>query len=167
MMREMSSTAWLRRGSSIVFDKQSLGPLISDGSLVSLHQALEWIKTWPTNPPSGTRTVLVSGLEAFLEVLSSGEAESFLRGRIKPFILAMQEHWDQVGLVFGFGTSAHSFAVTNMEEEIVFLRRGGERVRLSQFMWDGSSMLNLTRLVRAADQQANPMMIGYYVPRIS
>lgn len=166
-MREMSSTGWLRRGSSIVFDKQSLGPLISHGSLVPLRQALEWMKDWPTDPPSGSRTVLVSGLEAFLEVLSLGEAESFLRERIKPFILAMQEHWDQVGLVFGFGTSARAFEMTTMEEEIVFLRRGGERVRLSQFMWDGSSMLNLTRLIRVGDQSGNPTTIGYHVPRIS
>ena len=32
-MREMSSSAWLRRGSSIVFDQQSLGLLISNGAL--------------------------------------------------------------------------------------------------------------------------------------
>jgi hypothetical protein len=163
MMREMSSSAWLRRGSSIVFDKQSLGLLISNGSLVPLRQALAWINGWPQYPPSGGETVLVGGLETCLEVLSTEEAEKFLWERIKPLILTIQDRWDQTGLVFGFGTSPHSFEVTNTDEEIVFLRRGGERVRLSQFLWDGTSTLNVTRLTRPAGSEA----IGYYVPRIS
>ena len=167
MMREMSSSAWLRRGSSIVFDKQSLGPLISNGPLVPLRQALDWTNEWPGEPPGGGRTVLVSGLETCLEVLAVEEAERFLWERIKPFILSLQERWDQVGVVFGFGTSSHSFEVTNIEEEIVFLRRGDERVRLSQFMWDGSSTLNVTRLVREGDQPGKTLTVGYHVPRIS
>lgn len=166
-MREMSSSAWLRRGSSIVFDRQSLYPLISDGSLVSIRQALMWMKAWPVAPPGGGHTVLVGGLETCLEVLSVEEAESFLRQRIKPFILALQERWDQIGLVFGFGTSAHSFEVTSTEEEVVFLRRDRECVRLSRFMWDGSSTLNVTRLVRDGDQPGGSAAVGYHVPRIS
>jgi hypothetical protein len=38
-MREMSSSSWLRRGSSIVFDHSTLGPLIAGGALVSLRKA--------------------------------------------------------------------------------------------------------------------------------
>lgn len=165
MMREMSSSSWLRNGSSIVFDKQSLGPLISNGSLVPLRQVLGWTSAWPGNPPGGVRTVLVSGLETCLEVLTVQEAEQFMRERIKPFILSFQDRWDQVGLVFGFGTSSHSFEVTNREEEIIFLRRGGEQVRLSQFMWDGSSTLNVARLVREADRPGNTIALGYHVLR--
>lgn len=166
-MREMSSSAWLRRGSSIVFDKQSLGPLISSGSLISIREALSWMKAWPTEPPSGSRTVLVGGLETCLEVLTSQDAERFLREPVKAFILQFQERWDQVGLVFGFGTSPSSFEVTSAEEEIIFRRRGGERVRLSYFMWDGSSTLNLTRLVRDGDQPGKQVTVGYHVLRIS
>lgn len=166
-MREMSSSAWLRRGSSVVFNKNSLGPLIAAGSLVPLRQALAWLNEWPQEPPGGNRTVLIGGLEACLEVISPEEAESFLRDRIKPLILFLQERWDQVGLVFGFGSSSHSFEVTNTEEEIVFLRRGSERVRLSHFMWDGTSTLNVTRLVREADHPSRSETIGYHVPRIS
>lgn len=39
VMREMSSSSWLRRGSSIVFDHYTLGPLIAGGALVSLRKA--------------------------------------------------------------------------------------------------------------------------------
>lgn len=166
-MREMSSSAWLRRGSSIVFDKQSLGPLISSGALVPLRAALGWASAWPAEPPGGGRTVLVSGLETCLEVTSVEDAERFLSERIKPLILSFQEQWDQAGLVFGFGTPANSFEVTNMEEEVVFRRRGDERVRLSRCIWDGSSTLNLMRLIRETDPPGRVITVGYHVARIS
>ena len=81
MMLEMSSTSWLRRGSSVVFDKQSLGPLIAGGSMVSLRQALSWLSDWPSGPPSGADSVLVCGLETCIEVLSREDAERFLQSR--------------------------------------------------------------------------------------
>lgn len=47
----MSSSSWLRRGSSTVFDRHTLGPLIGSGALVSLREALRWMKGWPSDPP--------------------------------------------------------------------------------------------------------------------
>jgi len=91
----------------------------------------------------------------------------FLSERIKPFILAFQDHWDQVGLVFGFGTSPRSFHVTLADEEILFLRRGGERIRLSSCMWDGSARLNVARLVRNGERPGTQVTVGYHVLRIS
>ena len=37
MMRDMSSSAWLRRGSSIVFDRFTLGPLVG-GVVIVLQE---------------------------------------------------------------------------------------------------------------------------------
>lgn len=167
MMRDMSSSAWLRRGSSIVFDKQSLGPLITDGCLVSLREALSWVKSWPEDQPDDRHTVLVGGLETCLEVLSPEDAEAFLRTRIKPFVLEFQSRWDQRGLVFGFGTSEKSFEITATHEEVLFLRRDRKQVRLSYSLWDGSATMNVTRLVRNDSQTGKKVTIGYYVPRIS
>lgn len=47
----MSSSSWLRRGSSTVFDRHTLGPLIGSGTLVSLREALRWMNGWPSDPP--------------------------------------------------------------------------------------------------------------------
>ena len=55
MMRDMSSSAWLRRGSSIVFDRLTLGPLIGGGALVSMREALGWMNAWPAEPPGTAR----------------------------------------------------------------------------------------------------------------
>jgi len=166
-MREMSSSAWLRRGSSIVFDKHRLGPLITDGCLVSLREALSWIKAWPDSPLIEGQTVLVGGLETCLEVLSPEDAEALLRNRVKPFVLEFQSRWDQRGLVFGFGTSEKSFEVTSSNEEVLFLRRDRRRIRLSYSLWDGSATMNVTRLIRYDKQTSKRITIGYNVPRIS
>ncbi|MBI4330983.1 MAG: hypothetical protein HY673_06865 [Chloroflexi bacterium] len=164
-MRDMSSSAWLRRGSSIVFDRYTLGPLISSGDLVSVREALGWMTSWPAEPPGRRQTVLVGGIETYLDVLESSEAHEFLKNRVKPFIQEFQARWDQRGLVFGFGTQESSFEVTASEEEVLFIRRDGERVRLSFSLWDGSATMNVARLIR--DGQGKTVTVGYYVARIS
>ena len=166
-MRDLSSTTWQRRGSSVIWDRDALGPLLAADCLVSLRQVLGWRDHWPAEPPGNGSTVLVGGLETCLEVLVPEEAERFLRGTIKPFIIEFQAHWDQRGMVFGFGTSQHSFRLEGATEELYFVRRDRRHVRLSFAMWDGSSTLNLTRLLREDPQTRNRATIGYYVQRIS
>ena len=165
MMRDMSSSAWLRRGSSIVFDRYALGPLISGGALVSLREALGWMQAWPSEPPGTSQTVLVCGIETFLDVLEPAKAEEFLKNRVNPFVQEFQARWDQRGLVFGFGTHERSFEVKAFDEEVLFVRRDGERVRLAYSLWDGSATMNVARLIR--DEQGKNITVGYYVARVS
>ena len=164
-MREMSSSAWLRRGSSIVFDRFTLGPLIGGGALVSMREALGWMNAWPAEPPGNGQTVLVCGIETFLDVMEPAEAQNFLKNRVNPFVQEFQARWDQRGLVFGFGTHERSFEVTPSEEEVLFIRRNGERVRLSSSLWNGGATMNIARLVRY--EQGKRITVGYYVLHIS
>lgn len=165
MMRDMSSSAWLRRGSSIVFDRLTLGPLIGGGALVSTREALRWMNAWPSQPPGSGQTVLVCGMETLLEVMEPAEAQNFLKSRVKPFVQEFQARWDQRGLVFGFGTHETSFEITPSDEEVLFIRRDRQRVRLSYSLWDGSATMNVARLIR--DEQGKSITVGYYVARIS
>jgi hypothetical protein len=165
MMRDMSSSAWLRRGASLVFDRFTLGPLISGGALVSMREALRWINAWPTEPPGNGQTVLVCGIETFLDVMDPAEAQDFLKTRVNPFVQEFQARWDQRGLVFGFGTHERSFKLATSDEEVLFIRRDGERVRLSYSLWDGSATMNVARLIR--DERGKIITVGYYVARIS
>ncbi len=163
-MRDMSSSAWLRRGSSIVFDRLALGLLIGGGPLFSIRESLRWMNDWPTEPPNNP-TVLVCGIETYLDVMDSDEAEKFLKNRVKPFVQEFQTQWDQCGLVFGFGTHEKSFELRASDEEVLFIRRDGEPIRLSYSLWDGSATMNVARLIR--DEQGTNITIGYHVGRIS
>jgi hypothetical protein len=165
-MHELSSSSWTRRGSSIVFDRDALAPFIAGGSMVPLRDALAWMQKWPTDPPNNQRTVLVSGLETCIDVVTPEEAEQFLRSRIRPYIQEFQARWDQVGLLFGFTSSPHCFSETAAEEEVQWIRGDHQKIALSRWMWNGSSTLNMARIVRQ-DLQKSTFTVGYHVPRIS
>ncbi|MEI7636724.1 MAG: hypothetical protein WCJ37_05420 [Syntrophus sp. (in: bacteria)] len=164
-MQDMSSSSWQRRGSSIVFNRDILGPLIGSGALVSLREALGWMNAWPVEPPGRGQTVLVGGIETLLDVLEPGKAQEYLINIVNPFVQEFQAQWDQRGLVFGFGAHERSFEVTASDEEILYIRRNGERVRLSHSLWNGSATMNMARLIR--DEHGKIIPIGYYVARIS
>ena len=96
-MREfVNSKMWLRRGTSVVFDKAMLGPLLQENALVPLREALAWIDCWPVRLPVGGRTILVGGLDTILEVLPQSEAEQFARTRIRRLIAEFQDRWTEV-----------------------------------------------------------------------
>jgi len=123
------------------------------------------MNAWPAEPPGNGQTVLVCGMETLLDVMEPAAAQNFLKSRVKPFVQEFQAHWDQRGLVFGFGTHERSFELTASDEEVLFIRRDGERVRLSYSLWDGSATMNVARLIR--DEQGKSITVGYYVARIS
>jgi len=166
-MRELSSTSWKRRGSSVIFDKDLLSPLITGGCLVSLREALGWIGHWPADPPGSGESVLVGGLETCLQVLGADEGEQFLRRRIKTFIQEFQYHWEGRGLVFGFATAPSQFRITQPGEEVMFTIPGGAEVRLSYGLWNGTATADMSQLIRVEHESRNRVLGGFHVPRIS
>jgi hypothetical protein len=166
-MDMISNTVWQRRGSSVVFDKKCLGPFISAGALVSLREALSWSKGIPAMPPVVGRTILVSGLETVIETMAPENAEDFLTRRIRPLLLSLQNQWTDYGVVFGFSSHAKAFEETSLDEEVLFRRRDRKTVRLSKGLWDGSTALNMKRIVRGGDKPGEEVIVGYYVARIS
>lgn len=161
-MRDMSSSSWLRQGSSIVFDRDKLGPLITSGCLISLREAFSWLDNWPDAPANNGDTVLVGGLETCLELLTARDAEEFIRGDIRKFIVQFQSRWDRRGLVFGFSTPA-KIALRVSDDEVLF-KSGKKEIRLSHALWNGTSTIDVARIV-ADDNSENTL--GYHVRRIS
>lgn len=159
-MREISTTRWQRQGSSVVFDKGALGGL----AMISLREALGWIRDWPQEARNSGSTVMVVGLDACMEVLDPPEAEGLLCRRVKPFVVEFQSRWDQAGLVFGCRCHETSFQVNPKDETLAYVRRDGARVRFSESLWDGGSTLDLTRII---DQDGEGRTLGYWVQRIS
>lgn len=166
-MESISTTVWQRKGSCVIFDKESLGSFISDGAVVSLRQALTWPKSLPSNPPVPDRTILISGLETVIETMEPAKAEEFLTRRIRPLLIHLQNRWTGCGVVFGFTSHNKSFEETALNEEVLFRRRDRKNVRLSEGLWDGSATVNMKRVVREGGKPGEEVIIGYYVARIS
>jgi len=166
-MDTISNNVWQRRGSCVIFDQKSLGSFISDGSVISLRQALTWSRGLPADPPVPGRTILISGLETVIETTEPQEAEDFLSCRIRPLLIHLQNRWTDCGVVFGFTSHHKAFEETALEEEVLFRRRDRKQIRLSEGLWDGSATVNMKRVVREGDQPNEVVVVGYYVARIS
>lgn len=166
-MDTISTTVWQRKGSSIIFDQKSLGPFITANSLISLQEALSWLKKLPETPPVTGRTILISGLETVIEAMAAEEAEDYLKHRIRPLLICLQNRWTDYGVVFGFTSHPRAFEEKSLNEEVFFHRRDRKMVRLSEGLWDGSATVNMRRVVRESEQQGEEVVIGYYVARIS
>ena len=165
-MKEMTATRWLYQGSSVVFNRSMLGPLITKNHMISLREALNWQNAWPTAPVGDAQTVLVAGLEVYLDVMDVPDAEKLLRQRIKPFILEFQSRWDQCGLIFGF-SQMEKFKTNTGEDEVFFQRKDRSQVRFSRNLWDGSSTLEIWCLKDGEATSSTKPVIGYHVRRIS
>lgn len=165
-MREMSGTAWRGRGSSIVFDKRMLGPLLASCPVVSLRQALSWMSHWPSPAPPSGSTVVVGGLDTILETLPPAEAEAFVRRRIRALINEFQQQWDQCGLVFGMLVPTQRFKVT-VQGEVLFVTRDHDEIRLSATVWNGSATDDLFELVVNDAATGQQVRGGFHVPHRS
>jgi hypothetical protein len=165
-MQEMTATTWQRRGSSIIFSSELLGSLINNAAMIDIREALSWMKNWPQAVPNNAQTVLVSGLEAVIEVMSQEDAEEFLRAKMKPFIHKFQSRWDSVGLVFGFGCGPGKFRLGTFED-LLFKCPGGVEVKLADSLWNGTARRDMCQIMVENKQTNKPEPGGYYVRRLS
>ncbi len=166
-METISSTVWQRKGSSVIYDEESLGPFIAGGAIISLRQALAWQASHSAFAPIPGRTIVIYGLETLLEILPLENTGDFLMKQIRPLIFQFQRFLPECGVVFGFSAHEKAFEESLLREEVLFRRRDNTKVPLSEGLWDGSATVNMKRLVSCAKGSGNETQIGYYVARIS
>jgi hypothetical protein len=166
-MDVISNDVWQRRGSSVIFDNDSLRPFIAKGAFVSLRTALSWYADIPSAPPVAGPTVLISGLRTIFETMRPSGAENFLRTRVRPLIIELQNRWTSCGLVFEFNADPKSFRVTGFDEMVLYRLNNGVEADLSFGLWRGSASDSVKKLVREGDRPGAGVHIGYYVTRVS
>jgi len=166
----LSTTSWMRSGSSILFDPTEIQHLLKLNSMVSLREFLSWRDNLPDNPPipDSSRTVLVCGLETVMETLSPTDAQDFLQRKIRPVIKTIQDVWTETGIVFGFTQGPRSFKEKpGSREEVLFLRSDNQEIRISEGLWDGTAELNMMQIISSFISESQRYVVGYYVKRIS
>ncbi len=169
-MNTLSTTSWMRSGSSILFDPTEIQNLLKLNSMVSLREFLSWRDNLPDNPPipDSSRTVLVCGLETVMETLSPTDAQDFLQRKIRPVIKTIQDVWTETGIVFGFTQGPRSFKEKpGSREEVLFLRSDNQEIRISEGLWDGTAELNMMQIISSFISESQRYVVGYYVKRIS
>jgi hypothetical protein len=167
-MQEMTAQSWKRRGCSIVWSPELLGPLITDGEAVSLRTALEWQRHGlPDSPPGGRRTILVGGLQTVLELIpDSDTAYAWLRGNILSLCRMWSNHWAGVGLVFGMDGPGKLFQL-NESDDLVYFGKGTDRdikLCLTRAIWNGAATgKGVFKLIAEGTKDIG----GFHVVRVS
>jgi hypothetical protein len=169
----MRGTAWLRSGSSLVWDAQLLGPLLENGELLPLHKALNWIEEkLPSTPPSKDgKTIFIVGLQTVLEVLSPEAAFKFLRDRVQRLIVRVQDFYgNNVGLVFGCNCNWRQWRIDSNEHAYLHLRSGHE-LNVTFALWNGVAREAQIIMVKDHKTQRGELIKetggGFYVRRYS
>jgi hypothetical protein len=166
-MKQISSDNWRYQGSSVIFNNAALNGLAS--SQVSLRAALAWAQHIPETPCA--RTILITGLETVLETLGDTEAEDFLLHRIQPLLRKIQRTWTDVGIVLGFASPTEAFELSLREENVLLRRRNGNKINLSNGLWNGSAPHNMARIMGETQSISGGVsgegLIGYHVSRIA
>ncbi|MDD3269888.1 MAG: hypothetical protein PHX14_11245 [Syntrophomonadaceae bacterium] len=172
-MREITGSAWQRRGSSLIWDRELLGPLLRENRLIPLHQALNWLhEPLPVNPPTtGGKTIVVVGLQPVLESLEPEQSFNFLRHRLQRLILKVQDGYGGgVGLVLGLNCNWKQWRVDSSEKAYLTLRPGRE-IEITPALWNGVAseaqmiMVASTPESRARDNVSR--VGGLHVPHFS
>jgi len=143
-MHETDGSSWTRKGCSIVWSPELLGPLITDGEAVPLRVALGWLTTgFPDSPPGDRNPILVGGLQTALTVLPTANVRlKWLQQHIFPLAKGVGNHWARVGIVFAMDGPGKLFPL-NDSDDLVYFGRGSDRtekVAITLGMWAGAAI---------------------------
>lgn len=172
-MQEMTSKTWMRTGSSIIWHANLLADLVREIESVPLRVLLGWLESgFPESPPSGSRTVLVGGLqtvvETMMQTITPEAVSDWLRGHALAAVRAWKSQWPDLGLVFVMDGPGTLFEF-NEGDEIVYFGRGRDRtkkVKLSQAIWNGAaSGAGAYQLI--AEKDGGREVGGYFVKWMS
>lgn len=167
-MQEMTASSWKRRGSSIVWSLDLLGPLITEGEATPLRVSLEWLRSGlPDEPPGDRQTILIGGLQTVLENMPDSEAGyNWLRQNVLPLCRECSRHWASVGLVFAMDGPARMFTHNDADDLVYFGRSNdrGKQISLTRGIWNGASTgMGAYKLLVGDTNEIG----GYHVNRVS
>ncbi len=174
-MQEMASTAWKRKGSSIVWHPDLLADLIPNIEPTPLRVLLHWLNSgFPELPPGNARTVLVGGLQTVLETMQADstvtpdQIAAWLRANVLASVRAWKQHWPNVGLIFVMDGPGPLFEFNEADEIVYFGRRRdrAKKVKLSLAMWNGAASGTGAYQLMVEKNRAKETG-GYFVERVS
>ena len=163
-MNKITSSKWQRSGSSIIWDAETLTPLIQKGIAVSLREALTWVDNWPSSFPGNSKTVLINGLQPVMDLLDKDEAFNFLREKILKFL--RQAKSKDIGVVFAMNASEKNFEVSDLDNQVYYL--GDEKIPITFGLWNGAAKdTNAVFQLCREDGNKKEVTCGYHCVRIS
>jgi hypothetical protein len=164
---------WKRRGLTLLWGLESLVKVALASQVVSIRQFFAMQDLWPEDLPAlNGDTIVVSGLEGCLEVLSETEAEAWIENDLKKVILSFQDEFEgQAGLIFWLPSGRNLISMTAAREEYFWKHRATKTDRglpIGRLLWAGAEK-EVERILNTDDGKADydgKAWVGIYHPRI-
>lgn len=172
-MNLQRDSVWRRRGCSLLWNSAALSTVAKPSEVVSLRQFFAMADDWPEGLPGvGGDTLVVAGVEGCLDVLSVGDAATWLETDLKNAVLAFQDHYSgQAALILWLPTGRKRIRMVTATEEYFWTSAAGQagRLPIGRCLWAGAES-DVARILISDAPQPNPdgdAWVGLYHPRIS
>jgi hypothetical protein len=170
-MNEISTRIWQEHGTSVVWDADLAHTAAQPptGCTVPLRQALGWAEIMPVEPPNGARAVVVTGLQAALDVLTEAEAVPVLQ-RLQRLVREHSKHWPEAAMVF-LVQDAGRFRLHPATGSVFMKPRtpGQPEIDLGRWLWGGDVSDVSSVIAAKTDSRGKSAVttIGYWMRRVS
>lgn len=172
-MNLQRDSVWRRRGCSLLWNSAALSTVAEPHEVVSLRQFFAMADEWPEAlPGAGGDVLVVAGVEGCLDVLSAGDATTWIETDLKHAVLAFQDHYaGQAALIVWLPTGRKRIGMAMATERYYWTRTAGtaERLPIGRCLWAGAES-DAARILVSDAPHPNPdgdAWVGLYHPRIS
>lgn len=168
-MQDLLTDMWLRLGTGLVWDGQAQHGAAQAGRTVSLRAALQWVGAMPDDTPGGVQTILVTGLQTMLDVLSPTEADPVL-AKVRALIRRKADRWPECALLFAM-PDAKRLQLDPATQSITLAFPGHEKmdIDIGAHLWSGAAR-DASRIVESRLDAKGKMVsvpIGFWLRRVS
>ena len=139
-MKQLFDTVWQRRGISWIWDNEALYKVAKPNEVLSLRQLLRSERHWPDDPPSNNgRTMVVAGLDAYLDLVLPNEADTWLADELKHVILAFQDNYQgDVALIFWLPNGQRRIRIETASDAVIWrcgAPHGEREIDFGRLLW--------------------------------
>lgn len=166
-MQDISTDIWLRLGTGLIWDAAALHSAARLGQTISLREALGWATSMPADTPGGVQTIVVTGLQTALDVLSAEQADSIL-ARVRTLIRRKSDRWPESAMLFAM-PDAKRLQIDAATQNIVLTFSSRDKLEIGACLWSGAAG-DANRIVDTrvdAKGKSAQIPIGYWLRRVS
>lgn len=173
-MKILQGDVWKRRGVSLLWEADSLSALSKPEDVVSIRQFFALVGKWPNDLPCNDGdTLVVAGLEGYVDLMEPEEAEVWLKSEFLPAVLSFQDEYSLgAALVFWLPTGKSRVRMNRATEAYTWIcsaPNSNQQLDLGRILWAGAEP-DVGRIIDPDNTNPDPdgaAWIGLHHPRLS
>ena len=173
-MQTIQDSSWQRRGFTLLWEPSLLADLVNPAEIVTFREFIKISNQWPESLPSGKgNSLIVSGLDGCLDILTPDDAETWLERDVKAKILDFQSEYEGLAaLMFWVPGGRKRFLMEPATESYLWRcapPNQQKEIQVGRLLWGGSES-DVMRVMNPKEKNQDPDgagWVGLHHPRIT